>query len=122
MSNKSSSVTPKFTCFAEFWQHYLSQHQHPLNQVLHVVGTLGGLVCLGLAASFSWMWALAVLPIGYGGAWLGHYLVERNRPLTFKYPWWSLRADYKLVGTVLLGGLPKANRSSDAQEPSRRVA
>lgn len=122
MSHKASSSTPKFTSFAEFWQHYLSQHQHPLNQVLHVVGTLGGLVCLGLAASFSWSWALAVLPVGYGGAWLGHYLVERNRPLTFKYPWWSLRADYKLVGMVLLGGLSKATSSPGVEEKPRRAA
>lgn len=49
------------------------------------------------------MWLLLVLPVGYGAAWFGHFLVERNRPLTLKYPLWSLRADYRLVGLILIG-------------------
>jgi hypothetical protein len=115
-----SSSTPTFSSFREFWRHYLSQHQHPLNRQLHVWGTLGGLTCLSFAWFFSWTLLLAVLPIGYGGAWLGHYLVERNRPLTFSYPVWSLLADFCLVAHVLTGRL-----SSDGVEaavvPSRRA-
>jgi hypothetical protein len=115
-----SSSTPTFSSFREFWRHYPSQHQHPLNRQLHVWGTLGGLTCLSFAWFFSWTLLLAVLPIGYGGAWLGHYLVERNRPLTFSYPVWSLLADFCLVAHVLTGRL-----SSDGVEaavvPSRRA-
>ncbi|MBS0203755.1 MAG: DUF962 domain-containing protein [Planctomycetes bacterium] len=108
MAGIPNAPIPEFNCFAEFWQHYLSQHRHPLNRVLHALGTVGGLVCLGMAACFSWTWFLAVLPVGYGLAWLGHFLIERNRPLTFAFPWWSLRADYKLVGMLLMGRLQSA--------------
>lgn len=103
MSSIPAQSQPQFTCFADFWRHYVSQHLHPFNQLLHVAGTMGGLACIGLAVYRSWMWLLLVLPVGYGAAWLGHFLVERNRPLTLTYPLWSLRADYRLVGLILIG-------------------
>ena len=119
MSIKLSSPPPRsFSCFADFWQHYFSQHQHPVNQALHVAGTIGGVICLGMALCLSWTWLLAVPPIGYGAAWLGHYLVERNRPLTFTHPLWSLRADYQMVLLVLMGRCRarKVPETENAQE------
>jgi len=103
MSDKSMSPQPQFACFGDFWQHYVSQHLHPVNQVLHAAGTIGGLICLVLAICLSWKWVLLALPVGYGTAWPGHYLVERNRPLTFTYPLWSVCADYRLLALVLTG-------------------
>lgn len=104
MSGKSSSSSsvPAFNGFEDFWQHYVTQHQHPVNQLMHVVGTIGGLVCLGLAIYSSWMWLLILPSVGYGLTWIGHFAIERNRPLTFSYPLWSLRADYRLVARLLL--------------------
>lgn len=99
MSTKLSvpEGTPEFTNFEDFWRHYVTQHQHPGNQLLHVAGTLGAVACLGLSVYRSWLWLGALLPVGYGLAWVGHFLIERNRPLTLTYPGWSLRADYRLV-------------------------
>lgn len=104
MSRKStaSDRVPEFTGFEDFWRHYLTQHQHPINQLMHVVGTLGGLVCLGMGIYASWWWLLTLPAVGYGLAWIGHFAVERNRPLTFTYPLWSLRADSRLVARLLL--------------------
>lgn len=99
---KTSPVT-RIPSYAAFWQHYLTQHQNPVNRALHCVGTCGSAICLGLAAFLSWKWLLAALVCGYGIAWLGHLLIERNRPLTFTYPLWSLRADYHLVALILMG-------------------
>jgi len=99
------SPTPQFSRFADFWLHYAQNHRHPVNQALHVAGTVGGLICLGLGVSLSWKWLLAMLPIGYGAAWLGHYLFERNRPLTLTHPVWSFRADWRMV-LCLLSGKP----------------
>lgn len=42
---------------------------------------------------------------GYFFAWVGHFGVEKNRPATFKYPLWSLGADWKMWWLWLTGGL-----------------
>ena len=124
MSRDSSTSVPRLSTYGEFWVHYLSQHQHPANRILHAVGTIGGVSCLALAGFRSMYWLLAVLPFGYGAAWLGHFLVERNRPLTFKYPVWSLLADYQLVAMLLIGRLPSpdASVSETKSSDNRRVA
>ncbi len=113
------STPLQFSCFEDFWQEYVSQHRHPANQVLHVLGTIGGLICVALACVISWKWILAILPVGYGLAWIGHYAIERNRPLTLTYPLWSFRADWRMVLLLLM----KRRLSTDSLETkSRRAA
>ena len=38
-----------------------------------------------------------------GCAWVGHFWFEHNRPATFRYPLWSLAADFHLWWEVLSG-------------------
>ena len=45
---------------------------------------------------------MALIP-GYGGAWIGHFLVEKNKPATFEYPLWSFIGDYKMIALMLTG-------------------
>jgi hypothetical protein len=41
--------------------------------------------------------------IGYGFAWIGHFVFEKNRPATFKYPLYSLMGDFRLWFEVVTG-------------------
>lgn len=112
---------PPVPTFTEFWDHYLDEHQHPLNQLLHVIGTVSGIACIALTVADSLWWGLAILPVGYGSAWLGHIFIERNLPATLKYPLWSLRADYRLVFRLLMG-LPLQSKQPIPEIDERRVA
>lgn len=87
----------KHTSFAEFWPHYLREHSRPQTRALHYLGTTL-VVGLALFALVTGRWPLlALLPLaGYLFAWTGHFAVEKNRPATFTYPWWSLLADFRM--------------------------
>lgn len=89
--------------FAAFWPYYLGEHRNPLNRALHCLGT-GLALLLVVAGLLGDARLLVAAPlVGYGCAWLGHYLVERNRPATFRHPLWSLMADLRLFALVLQG-------------------
>src|SRR5712692_8067481 len=96
-------MQPRLSSYEEFWPFYVSQHRHPVNRVLHVCGTT--LVIAGLAAALfaSPLWLLAVPFAGYGFAWIGHFVFEKNQPATFSYPLWSLRGDFRMYRLTLLG-------------------
>ncbi len=82
----------------------MSEHLSPLNRALHAVGSLGGLAWLGLAVAWGQPWlVLAGLVNGYAFAWVGHFVVERNRPATFQYPFKSFVCDWIMLAYVLTG-------------------
>jgi hypothetical protein len=71
----------------EFWPDYVRAHRHPLTRRLHFIGTTNLLVWLCAAAlrRSPGLLALAVAS-SYAFAWIGHFFVERNIPLTFRHP------------------------------------
>ncbi|HJT39632.1 MAG TPA: DUF962 domain-containing protein [Sphingobium sp.] len=91
--------------FWDFWPYYLQEHAHPGTRALHYAGTSLVVLMLGtLPFAGRWWWVVSALPLaGYGFAWLGHGLIERNRPATFRYPLWSLGADFVMWFRFLTG-------------------
>jgi hypothetical protein len=85
----------EFKSFDEFWPFYVKEHQKKTTRLLHFVGTTAAMGCIagGLLTKRRWLLALAPV-VGYGGAWIGHFFVEKNKPASFKYPLWSLKADF----------------------------
>ena len=89
-----------------FWHHYLRQHSKAGTRAWHYAGTVAAAaLALAALATASPTLALAVPVAGYGPAWVGHFIVEKNRPATFTYPLWSLMGDFKMWGSMLTGKL-----------------
>lgn len=92
--------------FAEFWPFYLQEHSNQTNRRLHFVGTfLVHLLFIYSVVTQQWPLLWAVPFMGYGFAWVGHFIIEKNRPATFKHPLWSLRGDFKMFYLMLFGKL-----------------
>ena len=94
----------RYASFEAFYPFYIHQHADRTCRRIHVVGT--GLAIAAFAVFVvtrnPW-WLLAMPVIGYGFAWVGHVVFEKNRPATFKYPLWSLRGDFRLFFETVTG-------------------
>ena len=96
----------KFKSFADFYPYYLREHNNLMCRRLHFIGTS---FVLAAAAGFSVtgeLPLLIVLPVaGYGFAWYGHFVYEKNKPASFKFPLYSLMGDFKMFWDILSGKL-----------------
>lgn len=94
----------RYSSFQEFYPFYLAEHSNRLCRRLHFIGSTLVLATLVLALTTrtaNWLW-LAPL-FGYGFAWVGHIVFEKNRPATFKYPLYSFAGDWLLYCDILHG-------------------
>lgn len=94
----------RFSSFAEFYPYYLAEHRHPVSRRLHFIGSCGVLllVAVAVATGNAW-WFLAALVCGYGFAWLGHFVFEKNKPATFRHPVYSFIGDWRMFVDILRG-------------------
>jgi hypothetical protein len=120
-------MSERISSYEEFWPVYVRFHAHPVNRLLHLVGTTAAVASLGAFALTGRKRFLAAVPVfGYGLAWVGHFLVEGNRPATFDHPAWSLRGDFEMILRMLNGTMdaeverhtaPPADPTPPAEEP-----
>jgi hypothetical protein len=101
------SVMKKYGTFAEFYPFYLSQHADRRNRRAHVFGSaLGIILALTAVISHIWLLLLAVPFAGYGLAWFGHFVFEKNKPATFQYFRYSLLGDWVMFWQIITGRIP----------------
>ncbi|WP_423193249.1 Mpo1-like protein [Cupriavidus sp. H18C2] len=84
----------EFARFADFYPFYLNEHRNRTCRRLHFVGSTLALACLvALVVTGNFWWLLGALVSGYAFAWIGHFGFEKNRPATFRHPFYSLMGD-----------------------------
>ena len=100
----STEPVRTFNSFAEFYPYYLQEHSNDTCRRLHYVGSTLVLLIIAYALlTQKWIWLLAVPLAGYGFAWVGHFVFEKNKPATFKYPLYSLMGDWVMLRDALTG-------------------
>ena len=90
--------------FRGFYTFYLGEHANRTCRRLHFVGTslvLAITVVAVITGHWRWLWGMPVA--GYGFAWVGHFVFEKNRPATFQRPLFSLAGDWVMFWQMLTG-------------------
>ena len=96
------------TNYNDFWDFYLQEHSKPLTRILHLIGTSLGLVLLFWVIWIGrWYFFPVFLVVGYAFAWFAHFVIEKNRPATFKYPFWSFISDFKMIWYMISGRMER---------------
>jgi len=99
--------THSFGSFAEFYPYYLSEHRDRTCRRLHFAGSTVALVCLILLVfTGNLWWLLGAAVSGYAFAWVGHFGFEKNRPATFRHPFYSLLGDWVMYRDIWTGKIP----------------
>jgi hypothetical protein len=96
--------------FKDFYETvYRSDHQHPVNLSLHIVGVFAGLGLIAASLTVWPFWALLGFPIAHvAPGLLGHRLFDRDEALgdvrltRTDFPlWWFLIANHLMAARVL---------------------
>ena len=105
MADRPQVETDKmFQSFAEFYPFYLGEHENRTCRRLHFMGTLLVMATAVTAVVLRQPLLAILLPLfGYGFAWVGHFVFEKNRPATFKHPFYSLLGDFVMFKDMLIG-------------------
>jgi hypothetical protein len=104
---KHSGVKTTFKSFYE--TAYRSDHRHPANLALHIVGVVAGLALIGASFTVWPLWTVLAFPVVHVvPGLLGHRLFDRDETLgdmritRTDYPlWWFLVANHLMAVRVL---------------------
>ena len=94
-----------FENFEEFFRFYVSRHSKPATRWVHFASTHAGaaLGLLGIVRRKPLL--LLAAPVAtYGPAFLSHYLIEKNSPVTLSgNVLWAMRGDLRMITTMWRG-------------------
>ncbi|MBH47553.1 MAG: hypothetical protein CME71_05235 [Halobacteriovorax sp.] len=94
----------KYETFKEFYPFYLSEHSNKVCRLMHFIGTTLVLAILVYALASQQYKLLWFLPLaGYGFAWIGHFVFEKNKPASFKQPLFSFIGDWVMYAQIWTG-------------------
>ncbi len=94
----------QFASFGDFYPYYLGEHANRTDRRLHFIGTslvIATAIYALITQRYALLWLLPLF--GYGFAWVGHFFFEKNRPATFKHPFYSLRGDFVMYKDIWMG-------------------
>ena len=107
MSGQTEQPKPTVTSastFAEFYPFYLGEHSNRICRRLHFVGSSLALICLASAVLLGRPLFFAYAAVcGYGFAWVGHFVFEKNKPASFKRPLFSFMGDWVMYKDIWTG-------------------
>ena len=94
----------EYKTFKDFYPYYIEEHSKPKTKLLHFIGTSISLFFLAqLVITFDPIYLIYALLSGYGFAWVAHFFIEKNKPATFTYPFYSFIGDHKMFVEILMG-------------------
>lgn len=94
----------KYKTLKEFYPYYLTEHSDKTTKLFHFIGTaLSIFFIVRLVITLQPINFVFALLSGYGFAWVSHFFVEKNKPATFTYPFYSLLSDYMMFWEILKG-------------------
>lgn len=97
-------MTTNPTNYTEFWDFYVSEHSLPLTRLLHFAGTSFGIaLAVFFIARGQWYFFPSFFVVGYGFAWFAHFVIEKNKPASFRFPLWSFISDFKMMWFMITG-------------------
>ncbi|MFZ8932698.1 MAG: Mpo1-like protein [Bacteriovoracaceae bacterium] len=101
-------MNKEFNSLEEFYPFYLSEHGNKICRRLHILGTTLSLIIITLSIIFKTYWVIPFGIIqGYAFAWIGHFVFEKNKPATFKWPLYSFICDFKMMIDWYLGKISR---------------
>ena len=94
----------RYTSLKEFWPYYVREHSNPRTRQMHFIGNTNLILWLA-AAALRRSPALAAVAVvsSYALAWIGHFLIEKNVPATFKDPLLSALGDLAMYAKMWRG-------------------
>ncbi|MBK5646190.1 MAG: DUF962 domain-containing protein [Acinetobacter sp.] len=109
---------PKFELpiknYSEFYRFYLTEHRSMMSRRLHAAGSSVGIYFFSKAIrQRKAKYVVYGLLSGYACAWVGHFVFEKNKPASFKQPFYSFISDWRMLSDIVRGNLSLKDRSLD---------